>query len=145
MQKYKLSEICKITNGKSNTVDSNMNGDYYFFDRSQITKRSNKFLFDCEAVIVPGEGTEFIPRYFNGKFDLHQRCYKIESITPNVNTKYLYYNIYKNKNYFIRVATGSTVPSLRQTHFNNLELNIHNLSEQQHIVNIISILLLKSF
>ncbi|BDX52763.1 hypothetical protein JPM7_3700 [Metamycoplasma equirhinis] len=137
MKTYKLSQICKIINGKSNMCDSNETGEYTFFDRSLITKRSNKYLFDCEAIIIPGEGTNFIPRYFNGKFDLHQRCYKIESFMSHVNTKYLYYNIYQNKDYFSRVATGSTVPSLRLNHFLDLELYIHNLSEQRHIVNTI--------
>ncbi|MGC7155480.1 restriction endonuclease subunit S [Metamycoplasma hominis] len=137
MKRYKLSELCSITNGKSNTIDSNNNGKYCFFDRSQIVKHSDKYLFDCEAIIIPGEGTDFIPKYFHGKFDLHQRCYKIESNNPNVNTKYLYYNILKNKDYFSLVATGSTVPSLRLSNFQNFELTIHDLPTQQHIVNTI--------
>ena len=49
-------------------------GVYPLFDRSEIVKKSNKFIFDCEAVIIPGEGMHFVPKYYDGKFDLHQRA-----------------------------------------------------------------------
>ena len=137
MKRLKLGDFCSIVNGKSNTVDAVSNGEYCFFDRSKITKYSNKFLFDCEAIIVPGEGTDFTPRYFKGKFDLHQRCYKIEVKKNEIIAKYLYYNIYKNKNYFLTTSTGSTVPSLRIANFIDFPLNIHDFKTQQHIVNTI--------
>ncbi|HHQ4465477.1 TPA: restriction endonuclease subunit S [Aeromonas veronii] len=70
-----LGDISKITTGSSNRQDSHMNGAYTFFDRSEDIRTSDTYLFDCEAVIVPGEGQDFIPKYFVGKFDLHQRTY----------------------------------------------------------------------
>ncbi len=70
-EETKLGEICEIKTGKSNAEDAIENGDYAFFDRSKIIKRSSRFLFDCEAIIIPGEGQTFLPRYFSGKFDLH--------------------------------------------------------------------------
>ena len=136
MIKCKLGQIASISNGKSNVQDAVAEGKYPFFDRSQVIKRSNRYLFDCEAIIVPGEGKEFLPRYYVGKFDLHQRCYKIVPSNA-VLGKYLFYNILAHKAYFARVATGSTVPSLRLRNFTEMELTIHSLEEQQHIVDVI--------
>ena len=77
---YRMGDIVTITNGNSNVQDAvtqSKDGLYPFFDRSEDIKYLPTFLFDKEAIIYPGEGTEFIPRYFKGKFALHQRCYAI--------------------------------------------------------------------
>src|SRR5262245_16602216 len=60
-----LGKICEITNGKSNAQDHVENGIYPLFDRSEKIKRSNKFLFEGEVVILPGEGMRFIPKYYH--------------------------------------------------------------------------------
>ena len=78
-----LGDIAKITTGSSNRQDSNLNGEYTFFDRSEDIRTSNIYLFDCEAVIVPGEGQDFVPKYFVGKFDLHQRTYMLTALKEN--------------------------------------------------------------
>ena len=132
----KLSNFATITNGKSNSQDSINNGEYPLFDRSTNIKLSNKYLFDCEAIIVPGEGTNFYPRYYKGKFDLHQRCYCVYNFR-NINGKYLYYYLLANNKYFKSVAVGSTVPSLRLNHFLDMDLNVHSNEEQLHIINTI--------
>ena len=35
------------------------------------------WLIEETAIIIPGKGKEFIPRFFKGKIDLHQRAYTI--------------------------------------------------------------------
>ena len=129
----KLGQYIFITSGKHNTQDCVEGGLYPFFDRSSAVKSSNRKLFDCEAVIFPGEGKNFTPRYYSGKFDLHQRCY---CLTPKAGVlcKYLYYNLLFHRDYFARVATGSTVPSLRLAHFLDMPVTIHPIDEQRHIV-----------
>lgn len=74
----KLGDYANISTGKCNREDAEEDGIYPLFDRSQEIKKSSKWIKDCEAIIVPGEGTSFIPRYYKGKFNLHQRCYCIE-------------------------------------------------------------------
>lgn len=133
---FKLSELAQINNGKCNAQDAKDNGVFPLYDRSTEVKKSDKYLFDCEAIIVPGEGANFIPRYYHGKFNLHQRCYCIHSFR-NVNGKYLFYNILANKDYFKSVAVGSTVPSLRLNHFLDMPLTIHSYDQQLHIVDTI--------
>ncbi len=114
-EEVRLGEIAKITTGISNREDSSEKGGLYtFFDRSEDIRTSDKYLFDGEAIIVAGEGQKFIPKYFIGKFDLHQRTYAIMNFNYLVvEAKYLFYHIYQNKNYFLSQAVGSTVKSLR--------------------------------
>ena len=64
---YRMGDIVTITNGNSNVQDAviqSKDGLYPFFDRSDDIKYLPTFLFDKEAIIYPGEGTEFMPRYF---------------------------------------------------------------------------------
>lgn len=133
----KLGDFAKITTGSSNREDSNLDGEYTFFDRSQDIRLSNRFLFDAEAIIVPGEGQEFIPKYFKGKFDLHQRTYAIMDFGDN-NGIFLFYSITFNKNHLNSHAVGSTVKSLRLPMFTSMPIKIPNIQEQTKIANFLS-------
>ena len=132
-----LGEISKITTGSSNREDSNLDGEFTFFDRSQDIRSSNHFLFDAEAVIVPGEGQEFIPKYFIGKFDLHQRTYAIMDF-KNHSGKFLYYSISYNSKHLNVQAVGTTVKSLRLPMFTNMPIALPCLAEQTKIANFLS-------
>jgi type I restriction enzyme S subunit len=133
----KLGEVSRITTGSSNREDSNLDGEFTFFDRSQDIRSSNRFLFDAEAIIVPGEGQEFIPKYFIGKFDLHQRTYAIMDFVPN-NGKFLFYYISFNSNHLNSHAVGSTVKSLRLPMFEKMPIKLPSQEEQSKISNFLS-------
>ena len=126
-REYRMGEIATITNGDSNVQDAvtePKEGMYPFFDRSEDIKYLPTFLFDKEALIYPGEGAEFMPRYIKGKFALHQRCYAIFDFEDIVNVQFLYFYLKTQNSYFIRNAVGSTVPSLRLDTFQKLKVII---------------------
>lgn len=138
-KEVRLGEICKITTGSSNREDSSESkGEYTFFDRSQDIRTSDIYLFDGEAIIVAGEGQEFIPKYFVGKFDLHQRTYAIMEFKLNCG-KFLFYYLYQNRDYFYSQAVGSTVKSLRLPMFQKMKLKLPSLPEQQKIAKVLSL------
>ena len=116
----KLGNLANISTGKCNREDAEDDGVYPLFDRSQEIKLSNDWIKDCEAIIVPGEGTSFIPRYYVGKFNLHQRCYCVEPKYEKTG-KFLFYTLMMNRRYFLSVATGATVPSLRYNNFSMMK------------------------
>lgn len=118
----KLGELANIKTGKTNVQDAVENGKYPLFDRSGELKRSNKYLFDTEAVIVPGEGKDFLPKYYVGKFDLHQRTYAIFNFKSSLKGKYLYFAMFILRHYLKKWAVGSTVLSLRLPIFNQLPI-----------------------
>lgn len=123
----RLGNLANISTGKCNREDAEEDGIYPLFDRSQEIKKSNEWIKDCEAIIVPGEGTSFIPRYYKGKFNLHQRCYCVEPKYPNFG-KFLFYVLMLNRKYFLSVATGATVPSLRYNNFASMKFVLPEMS-----------------
>ena len=135
---YRMGDIVTITNGNSNVQDAvtqSKDGLYPFFDRSEDIKYLPTFLFDKEAIIYPGEGTEFMPRYFNGKFALHQRCYAIFDFNEIINARFLYFYLKTRNSYFVKNAVGSTVPSLRLDTFQKLKVIIPS-NKIQHSVSL---------
>ena len=138
-EERKLGEVAEIATGASNREDSVLNGEYTFFDRSQDIRTSNRYLFDKEAIIVPGEGREFIPKYFIGKFDLHQRTYAVFDF-KNTNGKFLFYYITFNDKHLLSQAVGTTVKSLRLPMFESMPISLPSLPEQQKIATFLSAL-----
>ncbi|SIT97428.1 type I restriction enzyme, S subunit [Epilithonimonas bovis DSM 19482] len=136
-QHKKLGELATITTGSSNREDSILDGEYTFFDRSQDVRTSKRYLFNKEAVIVPGEGQKFTPKYFMGKFDLHQRTYAIFDFIE-LSGKYLYYHIDIDEKYLQSQAVGSTVKSLRLPMFQSMPIKFPPLEEQMKIANFLS-------
>ncbi|WP_438340632.1 restriction endonuclease subunit S [Mycoplasma sp. 125] len=128
-----MGEIAKITNGKSNSNDSVKNGAYPFYIRSEEMRRSNKYLYDEEAIITIGEGNiGKVFHYVNGKFDLHQRCYKISNFNSNIYGKFFYY--YFSQNFYKRAITDSskaTVDSIRLETITGMAINIPILLKEQ--------------
>lgn len=133
----KLGDMATIKTGKTDVKDAVEDGEYPLFDRSDQVKRSNKYLFDTEAVIVPGEGKDFTPRYYKGKFDLHQRTYAIFDF-KELNGKYLFFAMHILRHTLRDFAVGSTVESLRLPILKNLDIPYPPLPEQSRIATVLS-------
>lgn len=132
-----LGNVCDITNGKANVQDHVENGKYPLFDRSEVIKSTNNFIFDCEAVIIPGEGMRFIPKYYEGKFNLHQRAYALKDFICD--GKFVYYSMVFNSSLLSRKAVQSTVLSLRLPILQTFPINVpKNPTEQQKIATCLS-------
>ena len=136
-----LGEIAlDIRTGKRNNEEKIDNGKYAFFVRSQQIERINDYSYDCEAILVPGEGNiGQIFHYINGKFDCHQRVYKISDFI-DVDAKFIYFYI---KMFFGQHAlmntVKATVDSLRLPTFVNFRMVIPSAkSEQTAIAEILS-------
>jgi len=136
-EERKLGEVAKIKTGSSNRKDSDLDGEYTFFDRSDDIRKSSIYLFDAEAVIIPGEGQDFIPKYFVGKFDLHQRTYAVMEFNSLI-AKYLLYFLSFDRKYLLSQAVGSTVKSLRLPMFIKMPISLPTLPEQKKIATFLS-------
>lgn len=126
----------KITNGKANAQDHVSHGKYPLFDRSTEIKKSNKFEYEGRAVIIPGEGMRFQPRYFEGKFDLHQRTYALLESRESI--LFLFYGIAHRKTALSEKAVQSTVRSLRLPIVRKFKIPVPSLPEQQKIADCLS-------
>lgn len=130
-----IADKCKIGTGKSNTQDQVENGEFPFFIRSENIVRSNKYLYDCEAVITIGDGNiGKVFHYVNGKFDLHQRCYKMTDFSDEISGEYFFYFF---SNFFyeraIKMSAKATVDSVRLDMIADMQLKFPPLAEQKAI------------
>lgn len=121
-----LSSLIEIKTGNRNSQDNVKNGKYVFFDRSTEIKKLNEFDFDEEAIIIPGEGTKFAPKYVNGKYALHQRSYSLYNFSQEIDSKYLYYFLMTQSNTLLRYSVGTTVPSLRVSTFDHIKVPMYS-------------------
>ena len=110
-----LGEHSHVTTGSSDVQDADPDGLYPFFVRSQHVERSNKYLFDGEAILIPGEGRlGEIFHYYIGKFDFHQRVYRISDF-EDIDGKYVYWAMQHSfKDHAMKNTVKATVDSLRQ-------------------------------
>ena len=122
-EQREAKELCSITTGKSNTQDQVEDGKYIFFIRSDVPVRSNRYLFDEEAVITIGDGNiGRVFHYVNGKFDLHQRCYKMSDFRY-LTAKYFYY-FFSTKFYdrAMSMTAKATVDSVRLEMISDMDI-----------------------
>ena len=136
-----LQEVLSITTGDKDTQDSQKDGLYPFFVRSQIIERINSFSYDGEAILTAGDGvgTGKIYHYVNGKFDFHQRVYMLHNFSSEVTGKYIYQ--YFKDHFMKRVAMFSaknTVDSVRRHMISEMKIPKPSIDEQDVIVDRLS-------
>ena len=134
-----IKNICDICTGKSNTQDQVKDGEYPFFIRSKVPVKSKKYLFDCEAVITIGDGKiGQVYHYVTGKFDLHQRCYKMSNFRK-VMGKYFYY--YFSSHFYeraMKMTAKATVDSVRLEMIADMPFLLPSFLEQKKIADCLS-------
>ncbi|WP_375605093.1 restriction endonuclease subunit S [Flavobacterium davisii] len=135
----KLGEMSQIYTGNKNNQDKSEDGIYPFFVRSQKIEKINTYTFDGEAILIPGEGNlGSIFHYINGKFDFHQRVYKVSDFN-GINGKYLfwYFRIYFGK-HALQNTVKATVDSIRLPTIQEFEVFFPEINEQTRIATILS-------
>ena len=139
-EQRKVSELCSISTGKSNTQDKVEEGEYPFYVRSPIIERSTKYLYDEEAVITVGDGvgTGKVFHYVNGKYDLHQRCYRMYGFSDELNAHYFYHTFSKLFYKRVMAMTAKTsVDSVRLEMISDMKIPVPNVEEQRRIGNLL--------
>lgn len=132
-----IQNLAEITTGSKNTQDRIHDGVYPFFVRSQTVERINSYSFDGEAILTAGDGvgTGKVFHYINGKFDYHQRVYKISNFSERLNGYYFY--LYFSKNFYNRMmqmTAKSSVDSVRREMIANMLIPLPpTLAEQTAI------------
>lgn len=129
----RLGNLSSIKTGKHDANHATENGFFRFYTCSSNYSFCNTYLFDGEAVIVPGNGDIGLVFYYAGKFDAYQRTYVIYNFFGS--TKYLYYYFYymwrkRNEDKLF----GTAIPYVRLANLTEFEIPFAPLEEQQKIV-----------
>lgn len=79
-----LGNICDIKTGRLDANEMEEDGIYPFFTCSKEVYRINQYSFDCEALLMAGNGDIGDVKYYNGKFDAYQRTYVLSNFSFNI-------------------------------------------------------------
>ena len=112
-----IENLAHITTGSRNTQDRVDDGQYPFYVRSQTVERINSYSFDGEAILTAGDGvgTGKVFHYINGKFDAHQRVYRISEFNERIKGYFFY--LYFSSHFYNRImqmTAKSSVDSVRR-------------------------------
>lgn len=130
----KLGALCRIRTGKLDANAASPNGKYPFFTCSITPLKIDSFSFDCECVLVAGNG-DLNVKYYEGKFDAYQRTYIIESLDKSLlDVKYLYLFLSSYIDTLRKQAIGAIIKYIKLGNLTDANLPLPSLEEQKRIV-----------
>lgn len=154
--KVRISELGKVVTGttpKTSIKEYYSSSDYMFIGPSDL--QNGKYIRKTEKHISTKAYFDYKTRFLNvgdicvscigyvgyvakpTQLSLsNQQINSITQINENVVlSDYLFYKLLSMNDYFQSInGNGSAVPIINKTIFENIEMDIHNLEEQQHIV-----------
>ena len=165
MRNYKIKDISEIINGStpSTTNISFWNGDITWLTPKDLTNFSKRFIYQGHASITENGyascSTKLVPQgtiLLSSRAPIGYLAIAGKELCTNqgfkslickkelVNNLYLYYWLSTKVEYLQSISSGATFKELSKDTLENVEINLPSLEIQQHIVNTISFLLLKS-
>lgn len=132
----RIGHFCDVKTGKLDANASCENGLYPFFTCSKDALRINSFSYNCECVLIAGNG-DLNVKYYNGKFDAYQRTYII-TVKPKfediISVEYLY-NFFRLYISTLREkSVGGIIKFIKLGDITNAVINVPSLKVQKIIV-----------
>ena len=129
--KVKLGELTKIRTGKLDANAASENGEYPFFTCSKEPLRISTYSYDCECVLVAGNG-DLNAKYYNGKFDAYQRTYIIESNGDGrLHLPYLYHFMTRYIQELRKLSIGGVIKYIKLGNLTDAEITLPSIKEQK--------------
>ncbi|MCU4764621.1 restriction endonuclease subunit S [Bacillus cereus] len=134
MNTAKLGDLVKIQTGKLDANASVSDGDYPFFTCSKEALRIDNYSYECECVLVAGNG-DLNVKYYDGKFDAYQRTYIMESDDKNIlDVKYLYYFMETYIHKLREQSIGGVIKYIKLGNLTDAKIPLPDLKTQKKIV-----------
>ena len=138
--KVKIGTLTKIRTGKLDANASSEDGQYPFFTCSREALRISSYSYDCECVLVAGNG-DLNVKYYNGKFDAYQRTYIIEDNSDGkLYMPYLYYFMEGYIDELRKQAIGGVIKYIKLGNLTNALIELPSMDKQKDVVNILEML-----
>lgn len=133
----KLGDYVRVRTGKLDANKSSADGIYPFFTCAKEPLKIDKYSFDCECVLIAGNG-DLNVKYYKGKFDAYQRTYVIESLNKDVlDVRYLFHFM---DNYLVslrRQSIGGVIKYIKLHNLTEAKIPLPQLPEQRRIAAIL--------
>ena len=137
--KVKVGDITKIKTGKLDANASSTDGKYPFFTCSKEPLKIDTYSYDCECVLVAGNG-DLNVKYYSGKFDAYQRTYIIEDDSNGLlYMPYLYYYLERYIEVLRKQSIGGVIKYIKLGNLTEALIELPSIEEQKHIVSLMNI------
>ena len=135
-----LNTIVDIKTGKKDVNEGNPDGIYPFFTCASEPTKSDFFSYDCEALLIAGNGMIGKTHYVNGKFEAYQRTYILSNFDRSVSVKYLHqYILYWLTRDIEREKQHSAMPYIKLGLLQSFRVLLPDILEQQKIASVLSV------
>ena len=136
--KVKIGDLTKIKTGKLDANASSEDGQYPFFTCSKEPLKISTYSYDCECVLVAGNG-DLNVKYYNGKFDAYQRTYIIEDNgSGKIHMPYLYYFMESYIEELRKQAIGGVIKYIKLGNLTEALIKLPSIDEQKAIVKLLN-------
>jgi type I restriction enzyme S subunit len=132
-----LGNFVKVRTGKLDANANDPKGQYPFFTCAVEPLRINTHSFDCECVLVAGNG-DLNVKYYEGKFDAYQRTYVIESLNKSrLDVRYLFHFMSGYVQKLRELSIGGVIKYIKLNNLTDAEIPLPSLDEQRRIAAIL--------
>jgi type I restriction enzyme S subunit len=132
-----LGDLVRIRTGK---LDANANdpaGEFPFFTCAREPLRISSYSYDCECVLVAGNG-DLNVKYYEGKFDAYQRTYIIESADKGLlDVRYLFHFMDLYLEQLRHLSIGGVIKYIKLGNLTEAKIPLPALPEQRRIAAIL--------
>tara|TARA_Y100001934_G_scaffold245581_1_gene303963 strand:+ start:744 stop:1859 length:1116 start_codon:yes stop_codon:yes gene_type:complete len=133
----KLGSLVTIKTGRLDANAADVDGLYPFFTCSREPLKINSHAFDCDAILIAGNG-DLNVKHYNGKFNAYQRTYVVTSLSDKVlDTRYLFYFMDKYVERLRELSIGGVIKYIKLGMLTDAEIPLPPLAEQQRIAAIL--------
>ena len=137
--KIPLSKLCEITTGKLDANAMIDNGKYKFFTCAKEDYLIDYYAFDCEALLISGNGEVGLTKYYYGKFNAYQRTYVLHDF--KMNPKFIKMCIDSQIKSIIKKETNKgAMPYIKLSTFDKIFIPIIDTKNEEILVKNITIL-----
>lgn len=135
MKEYLVSDVINIFNGRD--YSHLEKGTYPLYGSGGLMSYLSSYLYDGEAILLPRKGTLNNIMYVNEKFWTVDTMY-YATVKPEFSTYYIY--AYLAQLDLAHLDSGSALPSMTKTAYNNIKINLPDFKTQQSIASVLSAL-----
>ena len=134
----KLGDCCIIRTGKKDANAMREDGEYPFFTCSRENYKIDTYAFDCEALLIAGNGDVGETKYYKGTFDAYQRTYVLSDFTDNANVFYLFHYVRGYlKRFALQKSKKGSIPYITLGTLQEFQIPLPPLAVQSEIVRIL--------
>jgi type I restriction enzyme, S subunit len=129
-----LGKLCEVKTGKKDVNEGSLSGAYPFFTCASKHTYSEVYSFDCEAILIAGNGAVGQTSYYKGKFEAYQRTYVLTNFNQILPHYLLYVLNNRLMNELSSKVLGNTIPYIKKGMLTDFLVPLPSIEKQRLFV-----------